>query len=222
MAASAGAITQAIDDRVSNVLKWVLLATAIICFGIMGWATDVTYRTAPPMPDRFLAPDGSVLMTSASIEGGKGAFQRADLMDYGSLYGMGSYFGEDYTAQYLVSLGQLSEEHLAQARYGRSFAGLSADEQSLVQNAMRRELQGVDLSGGGDAHLTAAVASAVRTLQPQIASQLLHHDFIRGWTQAYSLDAQSAAQTADFILYSALTCVARRPGLTSSWTQNWP
>jgi len=221
MAASAGAITQAIDDRVGNVLKWVLLATAIICFGIMGWATDVTYRTAPPMPDRFLAPDGSVLMTSASIEGGKGAFQRADLMDYGSLYGMGSYFGEDYTAQYLVSLGQLTAENLAQTRYGRSFAALSPDEQSLVQNAMRRELQGIGLSGG-DAHFTAAVAAAVRTLQPQIASQLLHHDFIRGWTQAYALDAQSAAQTADFILYSSLTCVARRPGLTSSWTQNWP
>src|SRR6185437_15445998 len=151
----------------------------------------------------------------------KGAFQRSDLMDYGSLYGMGSYFGEDYTAQYLVSLGQLTEESLARARYGRSFAALAADEQSLVQNSMRRELQGVDLSGG-DTHLTPAVAAALRTLQPQIASQLLHHDFIRGWTQAYSLDARSAANTADFILYSSLTCVARRPGLTSSWTQNWP
>jgi nitric oxide reductase subunit B len=44
------------EDRVSNVLKWVLLGIAVITFGVLGWATDVTYRTAPPQPERFLAP----------------------------------------------------------------------------------------------------------------------------------------------------------------------
>jgi nitric oxide reductase subunit B len=34
----------------------VLLGIAIITFGVLGWATDVTYRTAPPQPERFLAP----------------------------------------------------------------------------------------------------------------------------------------------------------------------
>ena len=51
---------------------------------------------------------------------------------------------------------------------------------------------------------------------------LLHHDFAKGWTQAYSLDQQSAEQTADFLIYSSLTTVARRPGTDASWTQNWP
>ena len=41
-------------------------------------------------------------MTEDDVVAGKAGFQRADLMDYGSLYGMGSYFGEDYTAKYLV------------------------------------------------------------------------------------------------------------------------
>ncbi len=210
-----------LEDTVSNVLKWVLLATAIVCFGLMGWATEVTYLTAPPQPDHFLAPDGSVVMTSASIESGKGAFQRADLMDYGSLFGMGSYFGEDYTAQYLARLGELTEDNIAQARFHQAFTALGSEEQSLVRTAMRRQLQGIDLSGA-EAHLPSAVAAAIKALQPEIASQLLHHDFVKGWTQAYSLDAKSAADTANFILYSALTCVARRPGLATSWTQNWP
>jgi nitric oxide reductase subunit B len=48
------------EDRVSNVLKWVLLATAIITFALLAWATDVTYRTTPPQPDRFTAPDDTV------------------------------------------------------------------------------------------------------------------------------------------------------------------
>src|SRR6185312_12279189 len=111
-------------------------------------------------------------------------------------------------------------DNIAHSRFGKTFASLDFDEQSLVRTAMQRQLQGLDLSGS-EAHLTGPVA-AVRTLQPEIATQLLHHDFVRGWTQAYSLDAQSAADTADFLLYSSLTTVARRPGLTSSWTQNWP
>src|SRR6185312_6423751 len=43
-----------------------------------------------------------------------------------------------------------------------------------------------------------------------------------GWTPAYSLSTEQAAATADFLIYSSLTTVARRPGVTWSWTENWP
>jgi nitric oxide reductase subunit B len=44
----------------------------------------------------------------------------------------------------------------------------------------------------------------------------------RAGLRAYSLDPQSATQTAEFLIYSSLTTVARRPGTNISWTQNWP
>ncbi len=99
-----GAAEQMTGDRISNVLKWVLLTIAVVTFSLLRWATKVTYESAPPRPEHFAAPDGTVLMTAGDIVAGKGAFQRADLMDYGSIYGMGSYFGEDYTAKCLVRL----------------------------------------------------------------------------------------------------------------------
>jgi nitric oxide reductase subunit B len=209
------------EDAVSNVLKWVLLAVAIVCFGLLGWATDITYRTAPPRPDRFTAPDGTVLMTVRDIENGKAAFQRADLMDYGSIYGMGSYFGEDYTAEYLLRLGQVTEANIAQARFGKPLAALAGEDRAAARAEMQRELKGVDLSAG-NVSLPATVAAAIATLKTEIAQQLRHQDFIKGWTEAYSLDQADAVRTADFILYSALTTVARRPGGDVSWTQNWP
>ena len=84
-------------DPVSAVLKWILLAVAVVTFALLGWMTDLTYKAAPPFPDRFVSADGTPLMSAADIQAGKAGFQKADLMDYGSLYGMGSYFGEDYT-----------------------------------------------------------------------------------------------------------------------------
>jgi nitric oxide reductase subunit B len=221
MDTSATVVRRLEEDKVGNVLKWVLLAIAIGSFGLFAWATDVTYRRAPPQPERFLAPNGAALMTAQDVADGKAAFQRADLMDYGSLYGMGSYFGEDYTAKYLVRLGQATEDNIARARFGKPLSGLDAEDRAAARAAMQKELQGVDLTAR-EVRLPAALAAAVASLQSEITQQLTHSDFIRGWTQAYSLDKTDAARTADFILYSALTTVAHRPGTAASWTQNWP
>ena len=209
------------EDKISNILKWVLLAVAIVTFAMLGWTTVLTYRQAPPQPDRFVGPSGAVLLTKAEVFRGKEGFQRAGLMDYGSIYGMGSYFGEDYTASGLVKLATLTENNIAEAEYGKPVAALSAEHRMGVRSAMQAQLQGVDLTKR-DTPVPAALASAMAELRGQIAGQLLRHDFVKGYTKAYSLDATAARDTAGFLIYSSLTTVARRPGGVASWTQNWP
>jgi nitric oxide reductase subunit B len=160
-------------------------------------------------------------MTAADIVSGKAGFQKADLMDYGSLYGMGSYFGEDYTAANLVRLATLTQDNLAKANGGKALSELTMEQRASVKTAMQAELQGVDLTKQV-AVIPDPLAAAITALRSEIVQSLLHHDFAKGWTQAYSLDQQSAEQTADFLIYSSLTTVARRPGTDASWTQNWP
>jgi len=81
-----------------------LLVVAIACFAALGWMTVLTYRAAPPFPDRFVAADGTPLMSAADIQAGQGRLpkSRSDGL-WQVLYGMGSYFGEDYTASNLGS-----------------------------------------------------------------------------------------------------------------------
>jgi nitric oxide reductase subunit B len=208
-------------DPVSNVLKWILLTVAVATFAVLAWTTGVTYQQAPPFPDRFVTDDGSLLMSAEDIQAGKSGFQKADLMDYGSLYGMGSYFGPDYTAEYLVRLGALTEENIAKSTDEQMLTGSSIERKAGIRSAMQAQLQHVDLTQRV-AVIPGTLARAITTLQSEIAERLRHDDFSKGWTQAYSLDAQNARQTADFLIYSSLTTVARRPGTTASWTQNWP
>jgi nitric oxide reductase subunit B len=221
MTMEAERIDQPTNDPVSNVLKWILLVVAVASFAILGWTTKLTYEAAPPLPDRFVTADGAVLMSAADIVSGKAGFQKADLMDYGSLYGMGSYFGEDYTAAYLVRLATLTEDSIAKANSAKDLSVSTVEQQPAVKTAMQAELQGVDLTKQV-AVIPDNLAAAITTLRGEIVQSLLHHDFAKGWTQAYSLDQQSAEQTADFLIYSSLTTVARRPGVAWSWTQNWP
>lgn len=49
MALRADAADRIAEDPVSNVLKWILLIVAIACFAALGWMTDLTYKTAPPI-----------------------------------------------------------------------------------------------------------------------------------------------------------------------------
>ena len=142
-------------------------------------------------------------------------------MDYGSLYGMGSYFGQDYTAWALVGLAGLVENNLAKARYSKEYAALEPDQQAAVKEAMRGQLQHVDLTQR-QVTLPDALAGAVASLREDIGKNLSKTDLETGWTPAFSLSPKETLQTADFLIYSALTTVARRPDVTWSWTENWP
>ncbi|MBU6299864.1 MAG: nitric oxide reductase, partial [Alphaproteobacteria bacterium] len=188
------------EDRIGNILKWVLLAVAIVTFGLLSWTTVVTYEQAPPLPDRFVTTGGAAVLTEPEIYRGKQGFQRADLMDYGSLYGMGSYFGEDYTADALVKLATQTEENIALTEYGKPFADLSPEHKTGVKSVMQAELQQVDLTQKR-AVIPHALATAIETLRATIADKLLHNNFTKGWTKADSLDAQSASDTAGFLIY---------------------
>src|SRR5690242_21261012 len=198
------------EDPVSNVLKWILLAVALGSFALFAWATVLTYERAAPQPDRFVAAGGATLMTADDIVAGKAGFQKADLMDYGSLYGMGSYFGQDYTAFTLVRLAKLTEGQLAQTRFGSGFDALPADRKAAVREEMQRQLQTLDLTQR-EVIVPEALASAIAMLRTEMAKNLRTVDLNTGWTPAYSLDETEAAHTAEFIIYSALTTIARRP-----------
>ncbi len=104
------------QDRTSKVLIWILVIATVLCWTAMVVATYVTYQQAAPLPQQMVARNGTQVMSYADIVAGKSGFQKADLMDYGSLYGMGSYFGEDYTAEYLLQLGKQVQNNLGACR----------------------------------------------------------------------------------------------------------
>ena len=241
-------LSQPSTDPISDILKWILLIVAVICFGLLGWATVLTYEKAPPHPKAFADRAGTVIMSADDIIAGKGGFQKADLMDYGSIYGMGSYFGEDYTASTLARLGVLTKQSLAksnaipprtEAPATRSLAATgpgtppepsapaAASPELAIADAaatatMQKQLQGIDLTQS-TVVLPDAVAQAVRQLQGELTTKLNTSNLSAGWVPARALNPTLRAQTADFIIYSAITTVARRPGHpNTSWTENWP
>ena len=136
-------------------------------------------------------------MTNDDIVAGKGGFQKADLMDYGSLYGMGSYFGEDYTASTLVRLGTATQNNVALTMTGKAFAALTTDQQAAATAVMQHALQTIDLTKK-EVALPPPVAAAIVSVRDDLAKSLNVADPAAGWTPAYSLNPQLATTDSGF------------------------
>ena len=168
-----------------------------------------------------MGADGAVLMTDDDIVAGKGGFQKADLMDYGSLYGMGSYYGEDYTASTLVRLGTETQNNVALAtmvRRSQPHGGPAGGGDH--RHAARSAEPSISRSQRSRCRsLSPPPSSACATISPSRSTSPIRQPAGRRPTVSIR---SSRGQTADFLVFSALTTVARRPGVTWSWTENWP
>lgn len=209
------------QDRTAKVLISILIFVVITCWITMIWGAYRTHQEAPPIPEKFMSETGQTVMTSADIILGKEGFQKAGLMDFGSLYGMGSYFGEDYTARFLVELGEEVSMQLAYKRYSKPLQDLDQDQKDNLQREMQKLLHGILLQSG-TVTLPKTISDSIVSLRQKIADDLLKHDPKRGWTKAYSLSKEEALKTAAFLIYSSITTVAYRPNENYSWTSNWP
>ncbi len=78
-----------------------LLVLLTLSFSVLLWAGTEIFRAAPPMPEKVLAEDGSVVFTSADIETGRQVWQSIGGMQLGSIWGHGGYVAPDWSADWL-------------------------------------------------------------------------------------------------------------------------
>ncbi len=160
------------QDRTAKVLISILIFVVVACWITMIWGAYRTHQEAPPIPEKFMSETGQTVMTSADIILGKEGFQKAGLMDFGSLYGMGSYFGEDYTARFLVELGEEVSMQLAYKRYSKPLQGLDQDQKDNLQREMQKLLHGILLQPG-TVTLPKTISDSIISLRQKIADDLL-------------------------------------------------
>ena len=101
-------------------------------FSVLSYVTVLTYTNAPPIPEQAADVTGTVVFTGADIQMGQEVFLKYGLMEHGTLWGHGAYLGPDYSAEYLHRLSEVTRDTIATEKYGKLFAQLSPDEQSVA------------------------------------------------------------------------------------------
>ena len=118
---------------------WIALCTLIfVSFAVLLWAGSEIFRAAPPVPEKVVADDGSVVFTKADIVEGRRVWQAMGGMQLGSIWGHGAYVAPDWSADWLhrESIGIL--DLWARADGGMAnYALLPPEEQAALRGRLQ-------------------------------------------------------------------------------------
>lgn len=225
----------ATDKASQSILPQVLILVLILAFSGLIFGGSLIYKEKPPVPERVVADDGTVLFTQKEILGGQAVFLRFGIMDFGTIFGHGGYLAPDFTADYLHNMGVQVQKSLAMELYGKDYEFLSGLEKQAVDAWVRDEMK----TNRYDPTTGTLKLSAAQTKGYRFLSDFYARIFSEGkpeWRVRPNLvpDAPDAAkspwhsekplarQLGDYFAWSAWVASANRPGLDYSFTNNWP
>ncbi|HZW59187.1 MAG TPA: nitric-oxide reductase large subunit, partial [Woeseiaceae bacterium] len=210
---------------------WISLSVLLaVSFGVLLWAGGEIHRQAPPMPERVVTTDGTLVFTRAEIEQGRQVWQSIGGQQLGSIWGHGGYVAPDWTADWLHREAVATlDEWARREQHAADYAALLPDQQAAYQ----RRLQGRMRRNTWDADSATITIGADRAAA--IAAVARHYDGLFGndpefgaLREAYAMkndtvpDAGYRASLAAFYWWTAWAAVSERPGKAISYTNNWP
>src|SRR5690606_32837496 len=111
---------------------WTGLAILLISsFAVLLWVGSEVHRQAPPMPERVVSSDGSVVYTRADIEKGRQVWQSIGGQQLGSIWGHGAYVAPDWGADWMHREAEAILDRWAAREHGlASYKALDAPTQA--------------------------------------------------------------------------------------------
>ncbi len=200
-----------------------VILVMIFGFSALSIVTVLTYSNAPPIPDLVMDEAGTVLFTGADVLSGQAIFLKYGLMEHGSLWGHGAYLGPDYSAEYLHRLGEITRDTIATANYGKPFAQLSADEQSVASVRTIAALKGNRYDPTSRTlQFSAGEVASFRAQVPEWSHYFTAKDAAPGLPANYIQDGEELRTLTSYFAWAAWATVANRPEKDYSYTNNWP
>lgn len=210
-------------EQLSPWWRQAVILILILGFSVLTWQAVMTYRDAPPIPDKVIGPTGETVFTGGDILAGQEVFLKYGLMENGSIWGHGAYLGPDFSAEYLHALALDAGEVLARERYGRAAETLGATERNAL-HAEREQLLKQNRYDPWTKTLT-FTAAEVASYQAQMVNWTRYFgkpSASRGLPVRYVTDPRELQALTAFFAWTAWASTAQRPGRPYSSTNNFP
>ena len=200
------------------------IATFIISMSLLLVGGYFAKDQVPPVPEQVVV-GATVLTDRAAIMRGQDVYQRYGLMDHGSVWGHGSLRGMDFSADTLHRIGQHMRDYAAAGDKSEpgAYEKLPRERRREIDVHVIDQLRVNRYDAATDTlELTPAQAYALEQIRGYWEEEFGKGDSRYGFLQNTVSTADERKDIADFFFWTAWAAGTPRPGLTYTYTNNWP
>ena len=183
-------------------------------------------KEVPPIAKEVKSASGEVLYTYDDVAEGKGYFQQFDLMDWGSMLGMGAYMGPDFTTEFFHHRAEYLYDFYGNEIYGKVNKDLTEIERGAVKERVKQDFHDQTILLESGVTYTNASAEAYKKNVELLVNMLVNGDKDRAFPGGVIRDGE-ARKIAAFVDWSQMVASSIRPGTENTrsertWSNNWP
>ena len=194
---------------------------AIFMVSALIYFTATLQKEVPPIPHQVVSEAGDVLYTYDDVVEGKGYFQEFDLMDWGTLQGMGAYMGPDLTTDFFHKRAEYLYDFYANKMYGKLDKDLTDIERGGVKERVKQAFHKETTLNAQKVVYSSASANAYKANMDYLIDLLVNGDKERAFPGGV-IRPEEAEKNAAFVDWSQLVVSSHRPGTERNWSNNGP
>lgn len=209
---------------------WIGLAVVlVISFSILGFYGHEIYVKKPPIPEKVITPDGSVLFTFQNIQNGQNVWQSMGGQEVGTVWGHGAYVAPDWSADWLHREATFILNKWANSQFGTDFKHLSTENQAVLKVKLQQILRTNTYNKNtGVVVVPDVVAEAIKSNSEHYKGLFMNDPALSQLRKDYAIPANTIKDDARmhemnaFFFWAAWSCITDRPGSDITYTNNWP
>jgi nitric oxide reductase subunit B len=198
-------------------------AVFVISFAVLLWVGGRIYQMAPPIPERVVTADGTVVFDRGEVGRGQEVWRAFGGMELGSIWGHGAYVAPDWSADWLHrELVAVLDDH-ARAEHGLAYDAAGGERQAALQARITDEYRRNTYDPAtGDLTVSAARARAIE------ANAAYYTRLFADGREDYAIPAGTVTEPARaralsaFFFWTAWAAATNRPDDDVTYTSNWP
>jgi nitric oxide reductase subunit B len=209
---------------------WIgFIAVMTISFAVLIYYGMEIYREAPPVPDKVVTTDGTVIFTGQEIKDGQNVWQSIGGQELGTIWGHGAYQAPDWSADWLHKEALFILNKMSLKATGKLFAEQSDESKASLKVTLQRELRKNTYDPVSKTiTISTDRAEAIADNSTYYGGLFTGNPSLLKLREAYSIPEDALKDPARikllnaFFFWTSWACVTQRVGQEISYTNNWP